>query len=399
MRGLLFVIPVACVASTANTCRCKAESEQSNHAFGSNTWDDKLPTHEGPARHHPITFSIGGFGYVMGGNYEYYHSGFNFDMHRFQPGAGWTKLSVPDPAPEGPRGYSYGVELGGLGYLGFGMANGQAKGDWWNYNPASNTFTELKTFPGLERWHPAMVAIEVDRGGSEGVEQVIYVGCGSSAEGNLKDWWEYSVSSNSWIQRADLPGPARHHPYYWSAMIGDRMFAFVGFGHGDKADGLIFNDTYRYDPLNHQWKKMKNFPGEARVAGTQFSYKSHGYILSGDGDDHSYMDTGEMHEYDASEDTWEKLPPHVGKSRWAPGCFVIGSDVYFTAGYNKANKQFPKDLQRYSLCECRKETTTTQSVFDTILIALGISMVFLAAICVFIIISCKLCKKYCGNHL
>ena len=111
------------------------------------------------------------------------------------------------------------------------------------------------------------------------------------------------------------------------------MFAFVGFGHGSDDDGTIFNDVYRYDPLNYQWKKMKDFPGEARVAGTQFSYKSHGYILSGDGDDHSYMATGEMHEYDASKDTWRKLPPHVGKSRWAPGCFVIGSDVYFTSGF------------------------------------------------------------------
>ena len=361
MLWLICGIPAACAVNSADTCLCKAETEGSNDAFRFNEWDDQLATHEGPARHHPITFSIGGFGYVMGGNYEYYTSNSNFDMHRFQPGKGWTKLSLPNPAPDGPRGYSYGVELGGLGYLGFGIVNGRAKGDWWNYNPTLNKFTELKKFPGLERWHPAMVAIEIE-GESEAVEQLIYVGCGSSPAGNRKDWWEYRVSSDSWIQRADLPGPPRHHPYYWSAKIGDRMFAFVGFGHGSWQDGSIFKDVYRYDPLSLEWTRMKDFPGEARVAGTQFSYKSHGYILSGDGDDHSYMPTGEMHEYDATKDTWQKLPPHLGKSRWAPGCFVIGSSVYFTGGLNKATWQYPKHLQRYSLCECRKETTTTQIV-------------------------------------
>ena len=368
MFWFLCFIPVVCAVNNADSCSCKAENNQFNGAFRFNEWETELPTYDGPGRHHPITFSIGEFGYLMGGNHQDSSVNQNLDIHRFKPGIGWTKLSSPNPAPEAPRGYSYGVELGGLGYLGFGIARGRPKGDWWNYNPVSNTFTQLKKFPGLERWHPAMVAIEVDRGGSEGVEKVIYVGCGSSFAGNRKDWWEYSVSSDSWIQRDDLPGPPRHHPYYWSAKIEDRMFAFVGFGHGNAADGSIFNDVYRYDPLRLEWKKMKDFPGEARVAGTQFSYNSRGYILSGDGDDHNTMSTGEMHEYDASTDTWRQLPPHPGSSRWAPGSFVIGSSVYFTSGYHHNERKNYNDLLRYSLCQCRRSTppiATTQGECQT----------------------------------
>ena len=60
--------------------------------------------------------------------------------------------------------------------------------------------------------HPAMVAVQADRG--QGAEWLIYVGCGSgvTSDGsgiNLKDWWEYRVNTNAWTQRDDLPGPAR----------------------------------------------------------------------------------------------------------------------------------------------------------------------------------------------
>ena len=123
---------------------------------------------------------------------------------------------MPRPHPPGPRGYSYGVSLGDAAYLGFGIVDGKARGDWWRYNAASHTFTQLATFPGELRWHPAMVAI--DRGSSGGPERVVYVGCGSSLKGNLRDWWEYQVASDRWIKRADLPGPSRHHPFYWSSI-------------------------------------------------------------------------------------------------------------------------------------------------------------------------------------
>ena len=339
-----------------------------NGAYRFNAWETELKSYSGPGRHHPITFSIGDFGYLMAGNYASSSAGLTFDIHRFQPGSGWSQLSLPTPAPKGPREFSYGVGLGGSGYLGFGIVDGRPTGDWWRYNPASNTFTELQTFPGLERYHPAMVAVEVNRGRPEGVEQLIYVGCGGSDDGNLKDWWEYSVASDSWVRCADLPGPPRHHPYFWSAMTDNRMFAFVGFGHGNYGDPKknepflqIYNDVYRFDPSSLTWRQMKDFPGEARVAGTQFSFHGRGYILSGDGSDHSHMPTGEMYEYDASKDTWGKFPPHPGRSRWAPGSFVIGSSVYFTSGYNRVTERHRKDLIRYSLCDCDKSVTTAKS--------------------------------------
>lgn len=78
--------------------------------------------------------------------------------------------------------------------------------------------------------------------------------------------------------------------------------------------------------------QMSNFPSEGRVAGTQFSYNCKGYILSGDGDDHRSLDSGEFWEYDPSNDTWTQLSSHPGDAIWAPGSFVIGREVFFMLG-------------------------------------------------------------------
>ena len=91
------------------------------------------------------------------------------------------------------------------------------------------------------------------------------------------------------------------------------------------------------------------FPGEARVAGTQFGIGNIGFVLSGDGDNHSYMSTGEMWSYNPDNDSWKELTPHPGISRWAPGSFVINNEVYFFGGQNRQTYGFPSDLWKFDL--------------------------------------------------
>lgn len=150
------------------------------------------------------------------------------------------------------------------------------------------------------------------------------MGLGNNNDGNLTDWWEYDIASDSWLQKPDYPDLRRHHPYQFA--IGD--YVYTAFGHGNG----IFRELYRYDPALEEWQRMADIPGEGRVAGTQFSYDGKGYVLSGDGDDHLSMETGEMWSYDPLLDTWDSLPPHPGKSRWAPASFVIDGVVYIYNG-------------------------------------------------------------------
>ena len=206
--------------------------------------------------------------------------------------------------------------------------NGSFPNDWWEYDIANNTWTELLSFPSIGRNHPAMIL----------VNDKIYIGLGSVDGENLGDWWEYSITQNTWTEKASFNYGDRHHPFYFS--IND--FAYVGFGHGSSTGAgsnpstgvYIFNDFYRYNPSSSSWTQLANFPSESRVAGTQFSFNGKGYIISGDGEDHSPLDEGEFWEYNPTNDSWNQLPSHPGDAIWAPGCFVLDCEIYFLLGQN-----------------------------------------------------------------
>ena len=298
----------------------------------SQSWESmaSLPGGFQDARHHPVTFSIEGYGYVLGGSVNGEDSD---DFMRYDALADtWEQL--PD-FPGVARSFSYGTARGAKAYVGFGGSDGMALNDLWEYDVDTEEWKQLADCPCEGRYHPAFVQLD----------DKIYVGMGNNSR-NLNDWWEYDIPSDTWTQKDDLPGPPRHHPYHF----GIDSVAYVLFGHGNN-DSLgnlsIYNDVYKFDPATDEWTVLNDFPGEGRVAGTQFDYKGKGYVLSGDGDDHSYMETGEFWEYDPEIDTWNQLAPHPGSSRWAPGSFVIENYVYFLCGLSDI--QLESDMMRFEL--------------------------------------------------
>lgn len=283
-------------------------------------------------RHHPATFSIGGIGYVVSGSMANYNS-LN-DFYSYDPNTdSWTtKTDFPGPS----RGFGYAVASDTKGYLGFGWSNEPGNGvneylnDLWEYDPLTDSWTELAPCPGVERVHPAMVYLNGK----------IYMGLGGDGSGDLGDWWEYDINTDTWVARATFPGADRHHPYYFA--IGD--YAYVGMGH---SGANIFKDLYRYDPNTDSWTQMTDLPDQGRVAGTQFAYNGKGYVLSGQGENHANLPTGEFWEYDPIADDWTSLTAHPDGGRWAPGSFVIDGSVYFTCG--EANVGVLKDLMRFQI--------------------------------------------------
>ncbi len=268
-------------------------------------------------RNHPITFALDGHGYMLTGNSN---TGDLSDFLRYDPATdSWTQL--PN-FPGGERGYAYGVATNGKGYAGFGLqydfSTGSETyfGDLWEYDPSNSTWTELATCPCEARIHPAMIATDTK----------IFVGLGGGeTSGDLNDWWEYDIASDTWSQKPNFPSTQRHHPYYFSI---DNI-PYVGFGHHQ---AQIFNDFYKYDPASGTWQQLASLPDQGRVAGTQFTYNGKGYALSGQGETHQNLPTGEFWEYDPVNDDWTQLPAHPGTGRWAPGSFVIDDKVYMSGG-------------------------------------------------------------------
>ncbi len=296
-------------------------------------------------RHHPVTFTLNGKGYAVTGTNS--SNSPTKDFYEYDPLTdSWSTLTS---FPGAARSFGIGLSLNGKGYLGFGATTTQYLYDLWSYDPQTGQWTQLAICPCTGRRHPAMIAL-----GNK-----IYVGLGDDANGNLRDWWMYNINTDSWTQIGNLPGPPRHHPFQFKA--DGELFAGMGHGAG------IYDDWYKLDTTTNSWTAVKDFPGEARVAGTQFSWNGFGFVLSGDGSDHSFMATGEMWRYAADTDSWTQFAAHPGISRWAPGSFVINDHVYFFGGFNRLNQQYPLAAYKFDLAgatvSIEEQTVAGLSIF------------------------------------
>ncbi len=321
---------------------------------GSLTWESRA-AFPGGGRHHPICFANATHGFVLTGSTL--TSAYTSDLWVYEAATDtWTDLSETSSAfPGAARTQSYGVAAtldcsNTKAYLGFGFSDGTILNDWWEFDMATHEWKQLAEFPGEGRRHPAMNFVEP--------LGEIHVGLGDGIYGNYDDYWSYNIEKDEWKQLADFPSSQRHHPFMFSI----NSDSYVGLGHDNVG---IERDWYRYDAVGGRWNKENDFASyswsdssspittEARVAGTEFSVAGScdsettlGFVLSGDGDDHSSMASGEFHVFDPQSSHWHELPPHPGFSRWAPGSFVLmgTSQVYFFGGYDRLFGIYNSDL-------------------------------------------------------
>ena len=277
------------------------------HAQG---WTPVAPVANDFISNHSYGFALDSMGYLVAGESP---SGFTNSFYQYNPTTDtWSEMeNFPGPA----RGYTIGDDWNGKAWMGFGISTEGFLNDLWVFDPDSMTWTERASCPCEGRAHPAMVA-EGDK---------VFMGLGSGAGGDLDDWWEYDMLTDEWSQKPDFPGTERHHPF----QFGIDGSIYVGFGHNGPN---IYNEWYRYDPTTEVWTEMATLPAEGRVAGTQFAHNGMGYALSGDGESHSSMETGEFWQYDPASNEWNAWPAHPGMSRWAPASFVIADEVYLING-------------------------------------------------------------------
>ena len=357
-------------------------------------WQSKSSYSAGVGRHHPITFANETHGFVLGGTTENSREANDFYIYD-EATDSWTDIS-PSAAPFPPRSFGYGIVLNERNhpkaYLGFGASTvggfGDRLNDLWELDMSTLQWKQLASCPGLGRRHPSMVPVY------DSIEKrwYIHVGLGDGwidtgnrfEFSNFNDYWSYDIDSDAWTQLPDFPSSKRHHPFFFG--IGD--VSYTGLGHSDGDQPYIERDFYSYSVSDQAWTRDADFASyqlfgdsaagatrptpqlettEARVAGTEFSIVlplvgdsspnatdglsgAIGFVLSGDGDDHGGMEEGEFHAFYPSTNidgiTWGKLPPHPGRSRWAPGSFVMRGTAraYFTSGYDRETSSLLSDV-------------------------------------------------------
>ena len=317
-------------------------------SLSAQNWEQVAPVANNFTSDHSFGFAINGIGYLVTG-YAKNENKFSDQFYSYDPSTDtWTQK---DPFPGASRGFAIGDVFQGKAYLGFGSDDDNVFNDLWEYDPQSDTWTELAFCPCIGREHPALVTLD----------GYIYVGLGNDGSSNLKDWWRYDIANNTWEQKTDFMDNKRHHPYQFA--VGE--YVYVGFGHGVS---FISNKWYyRYDPSTDTWKEVASLPSNGRVAGTQFSYNGYGYTLSGEGENHGAMPTGEFWEYDPSIDSWSALPPHPEKSRWAPASFIIDGYVYIINGYDGSyiDKVYKFNLETIYVPKLRLIAPSTENLVST----------------------------------
>ena len=205
------------------------------------------------------------------------------------------------------RMFAVGFSIGSKGYIGTGggWSNALAtdQKDFWEYDPALNTWTQKADFGGTARSDAVGFSI-----GSKG-----YIGTGADDSSGYKDFWEYDPVSNTWTQKADFGGTGRAYAVGFS--IGGR--GYIG-------TGSLTRDFWEYDPALNTWTQKADFGGTGRSGAVGFSIGSKGYIAM-----------GWLGGSSALKDFWEYDPnsfPDVPSTYWAHDYIMAIYNAGYTTG-------------------------------------------------------------------
>jgi N-acetylneuraminic acid mutarotase len=221
-----------------------------------NVWAQKA-NYPGAGRLYVTGFSIGNKGYFGCG----WNNGYMNDFWEYDPATNvWTqKANFPGVARWGAAGFSIGTK----GYIGVGDAAGNGTGcqtDFYEYNPATNTWSAKASFPGAAVYGAASFSI-----GTKG-----YIGTGYGNGLEHKEFYEYDQVTNAWSQKADFGGTARYQDVGFS--IGTT--GYIGLG-------STGTDFWAWDQATNTWSIRAGFPTGAVNVCVGVSVGGKGYVGTG----------------------------------------------------------------------------------------------------------------------
>lgn len=268
-----------------------------------------------------VGLSIGNKGYVGLGNNA---NGDRKDWWEYDPAANtWTqKADFGGTARIKATGFGIGTKA----YVGLGLGGIVSNKDWWEYNQATNSWAQKTSYPGNGSYTTVSFVIQ-----GKG-----YVGTGATitfAETVYKDFWEYDPATDTWTQKADFGGVKRRHAMGFA--IGCKGYLGCGW---DQSAFSWYKDFWEYVPQTNTWTQKADYPFNTE-GGAAFSIGNKGYLGLGEGPNlHN-----EFNEYDPAANTWSSLPNFPGGARNRVAAFVIDTIAYVgTGGSNNGTNSFYK---------------------------------------------------------
>ena len=169
-----------------------------------------------------------------------------------------------------------------------------------------------------------------------------YIGTGvDTAEFVLNDLWEYEPLTDSWTQKANLPGEARRNAVAF--VVGDKAYVGTGMNNADANLGNPLSDLWEYTPATNSWVQKANYPSTSIYFATAFSVDSRGYVCCGKRGPNWY--TAEVWEYNPATDSWSQQSSFPGGVRYQLGSFVVDNSAYVGLGTDQ--DMYRSDIWEY----------------------------------------------------
>lgn len=195
----------------------------------SNTWAAiaPFPGGGGIGIYFATAFTVGDFGYVVGGKYG--PNNYSQQLFRYDPALDQWLLG-----PNFPGGVRYqlsSLSIGDKGYVGLGTDQDLYRKDWWEYKTSTNAWTQRTDLPASERANATTFTI-----GNRGFV------CMGTNGGMLPDLWEYDATLDAWSVRASYGGSARKGAI--AMVLNNKAYVGTGKGSGKKASMHEYNPFY-----------------------------------------------------------------------------------------------------------------------------------------------------------
>jgi N-acetylneuraminic acid mutarotase len=161
----------------------------------------------------------------------------------------WIQVAV---FPGTDRVSSFVFIIGHKAYILMGRdAGGNHLSDVWEFDAIEYKFTQKSNFPFSPRWGGAAFAIN-----GKG-----YIGMGNLnwnfEDPNGKELYEYTPSTDSWIQKASLPVLRGR---YAVESFSVSNFGFI-IGGESNWPTIFYNEFWRYDPKTNSWNQLPGYSG------------------------------------------------------------------------------------------------------------------------------------------
>jgi N-acetylneuraminic acid mutarotase len=188
------------------------------------------------------------------------------DTWAYDPiGNTWTELRPSGALPVARGGHAMAYDPSQGVMIMFGGRSGEASflGDTWAYDPAGNTWTELKPAGDLPpvRGQPAMAYDPT-------LHRMIVFG-GWDLESELNDTWAYDPAGNTWTElkpAGGLPPVRAGHSLVYDPSRG--LPIMFGGSAGPSQDVTCFSDTWAYHSATNTWTQFDAFEGVTPAART-----------------------------------------------------------------------------------------------------------------------------------